>query len=122
MPNPKDLDLKLMLAGPAGAGQERRCPQHDQGLLDETGLTTNKGPLDKEKALVWLKLGQFYTEMRRWKDAEDALPRPRRSPPKTDDKTYLLFLKGALAERQKHLTSRPSSSSARRWNWTPTAP
>jgi tetratricopeptide (TPR) repeat protein len=41
--------------------------------------------------------------MHRWKDAEDALAKATPLSTKTDDKTYLLFLKGALAERQKHL-------------------
>jgi tetratricopeptide (TPR) repeat protein len=52
--------------------------------------------------LVWLKLGQFYTEMRRWKDAEDAYAKATPLSTRTEDKAYLFFLKGALAERQKH--------------------
>jgi len=48
------------------------------------------------------QLGQFYTEMRRWKDAEDAYAKATTLSIKTDDRVYLLFLKGALAERQKH--------------------
>ena len=92
--NPKDIDLKLMLAG----------AMVEQGKTEEA-LTMTKALLgDSEKdRLVWLKLGQFYTEMRRWKEAEDAYTKATPLSTKTDDKTYLLFLKGALAERQKHL-------------------
>jgi len=91
--NPKDQDLKLMLAGALV----------EQGKNDEA-LTLTKGLLnntDRDR-LVWLKLGQFYTEMRRWKDAEDAYAKATPLSTKNDDKAYLLFLKGALAERQKH--------------------
>jgi tetratricopeptide (TPR) repeat protein len=92
--NPNDIDLKLMLAG----------AMVEQGKTEEA-LTMTKALLgDSEKdRLVWLKLGQFYTEMRRWKEAEDAYTKATPLSTKTDDKTYLLFLKGALAERQKHL-------------------
>ena len=91
--NPKDQDLKLMLAGALV----------EQGKNDEA-LTLAKSLLDNsdKDRVVWLKLGQFYTEMRRWKDAEDAYAKATPLSTKNDDKAYLLFLKGALAERQKH--------------------
>jgi tetratricopeptide (TPR) repeat protein len=92
--NPKDQDLKLVLAGALV----------EQGKNDDA-LTLTKSLLnntDKDR-LVWLKLGQFYTEMRRWKDAEDAYAKATPLSTKNEDKSYLLFLKGALAERQKHL-------------------
>jgi tetratricopeptide (TPR) repeat protein len=90
---PKDLDLNLMLAGTL----------LEQGKNDEA-LTMTKALLNNSDSdrLVWLKLGQFYTEMRRWKDAEDAYAKATPLSTKTEDKSYLLFLKGALAERQKH--------------------
>jgi len=90
---PKDLDLKLMLAGTlVEQGKNEEALAMTRALLDNS---------DKDR-LVWLKLGQFYTEMRRWKDAEDAYAKATPLSTKTDDKSYLLFLKGALAERQKH--------------------
>jgi tetratricopeptide (TPR) repeat protein len=91
--NPKDQDLKLMLAGALV----------EQGKSEEA-LTLTKSLLDNsdKDRVVWLKLGQFYTEMRRWKDAEDAYAKATPLSTKDDDKAYLLFLKGALAERQKH--------------------
>jgi len=103
---PKDLDLKLLLAGSLlEQGKSDDALNMTKGLLDETGLVLSKGPLDKSEKdrIVWLKLGQFYTETHRWKDAEDALAKATPLSTKPDDKAYLLFLKGALAERQKHL-------------------
>jgi tetratricopeptide (TPR) repeat protein len=91
--NPKNEDLKLMLAGAlVEQGKNEEALTLTKSLLENT---------DKDR-LVWLKLGQFYTEMRRWKDAEDAYAKATPMSTKNDDKAYLLFLKGALAERQKH--------------------
>jgi tetratricopeptide (TPR) repeat protein len=98
--NPKDpalkakvLDLKLMLAGALV----------EQGK-SEDGVALAKGLLDNSEndRAVWLKLGQFYTQMHRWKDADDAYARVAPLTTRKEDRTYLLFLKGALAERQKH--------------------
>ncbi|HEY1902871.1 MAG TPA: tetratricopeptide repeat protein [Terracidiphilus sp.] len=103
--SPKDLNLKLMLAGAlVEQGKNDDALALTKGLLDASGLTVNKAPLDNaaKDRLVWLKLGQFYTEMRRWKDADDAYAKATPLSIKTDDRSYLLFLKGALAERQKH--------------------
>jgi tetratricopeptide (TPR) repeat protein len=91
--NPKDLDLKLILAGALlEQGKTDDAVNMTKALLDNT---------DKDR-VIWLKLGQFYTEMRRWKDAEDAYAKATPMATKNEDKAYLLFLKGALAERQKH--------------------
>ena len=92
--NPKNRDLKLMLAGELV----------DQGK-DEEGIAMAKGLLDgspKDRE-VWLQVGQMYTRVRRWKDAEDALNKAAALTTKKEDNIYLLFLRGALAERQKHL-------------------
>jgi tetratricopeptide (TPR) repeat protein len=89
----KVLDLKLMLAGAL----------IEQGKTED-GLAMAKGLLDDSAndRAVWLKLGQFYTQLRRWKDADDAYAKATPLTTRKDDRTYLLFLKGALAERQKH--------------------
>jgi len=91
--NPKDRDLKLMLAGEL----------LDQGKTDE-GLTVAKGLLDNssEDRSVLLALGQMYVRVRRWKDAEEALNKAEKLTTKKEDQAYLLFLRGQLAERQKH--------------------
>jgi len=89
----KDLDLKLMLAGALledGKGDDAVAMA--RSLLDNT---------DHDRA-TWLRLGQFYTQMRRWKDADDAYVKASALTTKKEDRTYLFFLKGALAERQKH--------------------
>ena len=92
--NPTDQDMKLMLAGAlVEQGKDDEAIALTKGLLDNT---------DKDRA-VWLKLGQFYAEMRRWKDAEDAYAKATPLSAKSEDRSYLLFLKGALAEREKHL-------------------
>ena len=103
--NPKDLDLKLLLAG-ALLEQDKNDESIalTKSLLDSSDLTIAKKPVDKndKDRMVWIKLGQFYAEMRRWKDADDAYAKAAPLSTKNDDRAYLLFLKGALAERQKH--------------------
>ena len=96
--NPKNSDLKLMLAGELT----------DAGKVDE-GLALAKGQLKNDNSdddrKVWLDLAQMDTRLHRWKDAEDALNKAGAMTTKKEDRTYLLFLRGALAERQKHLES-----------------
>ncbi|HWG19762.1 MAG TPA: tetratricopeptide repeat protein [Terracidiphilus sp.] len=92
--SPKDRDPKLMLAGELV----------DQGKIDE-GLNMARALLDNtgNDRSVYFALGNIYTRLRRWKDAEDALAKATPMAAKKEDKLYLLFLKGALADRQKHL-------------------
>ena len=91
--NPKNLQLKLMLAGSLV----------EAGKSDE-GISLAKGQLGdaKQDRQVWMRLGQFYTELRRWKDAEEAYNKAEALTTKNESRAYLLFLRGALAERQKH--------------------
>jgi tetratricopeptide (TPR) repeat protein len=91
--NPNDRELKLMLAGELV----------DQGRNDE-GLDLAKSLLDntdKDRG-VWLALGNMYTRLRRWKEADEALNKAAALTTKKEDRIYLLFLRGALADRQKH--------------------
>jgi len=46
------------------------------------------------------------------KDADDAFNKPERFTTKKEDHIYLLFLKGELAERQKHYEPASSSSAS----------
>lgn len=90
--NPKNAEMKLLLAGELV----------DQGKTDE-GLAMARGMLnntDDDRA-VYFSLGNIYTRLRRWKDAEDALAKATPLATKKEDRLYLLFLKGALADRQK---------------------
>ena len=110
--NPKDRDLKLMLAGElVDQGKE------EEGIAMAKGMLKNTSD-DRE---VWLALGQIYTRIHKWKEAEDALNKATPLTTKKDDNIYLLFLKGGLAERQKHL-NRPNNTSTRRLNSTPITP
>ena len=94
--DPNDRDLKLMLAGELA----------DQGKPDE-GLAMAKSLLDNaspdEQRGVWFAIGQMNVRLRRWKDAEDAFDKAEPLTTKKEDRTYLFFLKGELAERQKHM-------------------
>jgi len=89
----KNRDLKLMLAGAL----------MDQGKTED-GLTVARALLDNsdKDRTIWLAIGQMYVRVHQWKDAEDALNHAGALTQKKEDKIYLLFLKGELAERQKH--------------------
>lgn len=91
---PKNKDLKLMLAG-ALADQG----QPDQGIEMAKSLLTNK-PADLG---IWEAIAQMNVRLKRWKDAEDNLNKAEPLATTKDEKTYLLFLRGEWAERQKHL-------------------
>ncbi len=94
--NPQDRDLKLMLAGElADEGHP------DDGLAMAKGLLEGATP-DQQRG-VWLALAQMNVRLHRWKDAEDALDKAEPLTTKKDDRTYLFFLRGEWAERQKHL-------------------
>ncbi len=94
--NPKAIELKLMLAGELGDQGKA-----DDGIAMAKGLLKNDNSDDDRK--IWLELAQMYTRQRRWKDAEEALNKAGTMTTKKEDRLYLLFLRGALAERQKHL-------------------
>ena len=92
--NPKDRGLKLMLAGElVDEGKENEGISMAKAMLKNTAD-------DRE---VWIALGQIYTRTHQWKEAEDALNKATTLTTKKEDTVYLLFLKGGLAERQKHL-------------------
>jgi tetratricopeptide (TPR) repeat protein len=75
----------------------------DDGKADEA-LTLAKGLLDEspEDRRTWIEISEIDKRMHRWKDAEDALNKAGTLTTEKSDQTYLLFLRGALAERQKH--------------------
>jgi tetratricopeptide (TPR) repeat protein len=90
--NPKNRELKLMLAGElVDEGKD------DEGIAMAKGMLNNSS--DDQK--VWITLGQIDTRIRRWKDAEEALNKATPLTTKKEDTVYLLFLKGGLEERQK---------------------
>jgi len=93
--DPKDPDMKLMLAGELA----------DQNHPDEA-LAMAKGLLDgatpDEQRSVWFAIGQMNVRLKRWKDAEEAFDKGDPLATKKEDRTYLFFLRGELADRQKH--------------------
>lgn len=92
--DPKNRDLKLMLAAELA----------DHGQTDE-GLNMAKSLLkgNSDDRVVYQAIAQIDIRLRRWKDAEEAIDNAEPLSTKKADKTYLLFLRGELAERQKHL-------------------
>ncbi len=90
---PKNLDMQLMLAGELGD-----VGKSDDGLAMARALLTNKS----DDRTVWLALAQMDIRLRRWKDAEDALDKADPLTIKPDDRLNLLFLRGELADREKH--------------------
>jgi tetratricopeptide (TPR) repeat protein len=93
--NPKNRDLKLMLAGElADQGKPDDALAMAKGLLN--------GSADNDRT-VWFGIGQIDIRLKRWKDAEDAFAKAEPLATKKDDRTYLLFLRGELADREKHM-------------------
>lgn len=92
--DPKNRDLTLLLAGElADDGKP------DQGISMAKQLLNNS----PEDRAVYLAIAQMDIRLKRWKDAEDALDKAEPLSTKKDDRTYLLFLRGEWAERQKHM-------------------
>jgi tetratricopeptide (TPR) repeat protein len=91
--DPKNRDLKLMLAG-----ELADTNQADEGLTMAKALLNNSA----DDRTVWIAIGQIDVRLRRWKDAEDCFNKAEPLTTKKEDRTYLLFLRGELAERQKH--------------------
>jgi tetratricopeptide (TPR) repeat protein len=91
--NPKDRDLKLMLAA-----EMDDLGKTDEGLAMARGLLANTA----DDRPVWLALGQMCVRAHRWKEAEEAFNKAETLTSKQEDRAYLLFLRGELAERQKH--------------------
>ena len=88
---PADRALKLLLATELA----------DEGKADEAVKTSRslmKGDDDREGQLG---LSQVYSRLRKWKEAEDALAEADKLSTRPEEKQYVLFLKGALYERQK---------------------
>ncbi|HVJ08045.1 MAG TPA: tetratricopeptide repeat protein [Acidisarcina sp.] len=90
---PKDRQIKLMLAGQLA----------DSGKVDE-GLALAKSQLNgtPDDRETYLQLAQIDIRLRRWKDASDALDKAEPLATKQEEKIYVYFLRGTIAERQKH--------------------
>lgn len=92
--NPKIRELKLALADvlvDAGKG--------DEAVNTAKGALTNS-PDDRD---VWLEITHINVRLKRWKDAEEAVSKADTLATKKEDRIRVLFSKGELADRQKHL-------------------
>jgi tetratricopeptide (TPR) repeat protein len=90
---PKNKNLQLTYAGQLA----------DTGKVDE-GIKLAKAQLSAtpDDRDVEMSLAQIYTRLRRWKEAEDELDKAEALSSKPEEKIYVYFLRGDLAERQKH--------------------
>lgn len=90
---PKDRTIQLMLAGQlADAGKV------DEGIKLARSLLKG-APEDRE---VNLSLAQIYTRLHRWNDAGGEIDKAEALSTKQDDKIFVYYMRGQLAERQKH--------------------
>lgn len=90
---PKDRQIKLMLAG-----QLADTGKVEEGI-DLAKSQLNGGPEDRE---TYLQLAQIDIRLRRWKDASDAIDKAEPLATRQEEKIYVYFLRGTVAERQKH--------------------
>ena len=92
--NPKNRDIKLMLAQEiADAGKPDDAIKMASELLNNT-------PDDRT---VDFAIAQIDVRAKLWKDAEDVLAKADPLCTKKEDRTYLLFMRGELADRQKKM-------------------
>lgn len=90
---PKDRQIKLMLAG-----QLVDSGKVEQGLdLAKAQLTG--GPEDRE---TYLGIAQINIRLRHWPEATAAIDKAEPLSARQEDKIYIYFLRGTVAERQKH--------------------
>lgn len=90
---PKNKTVQLTYAGQLA----------DTGRVDD-GIKLAKAQLSgtPDDRDVEMALAQMYTRLRRWKEAEDELDKAEALSSKPEEKIYVYFLRGDLAERQKH--------------------
>jgi tetratricopeptide (TPR) repeat protein len=91
--NPKDADLKLLLAW-----QLADTGKLDEGLALANGMLTGK-PTDRD---VYFQVSEIQQRLHHWKEADEALAKAEPLVNSKDDKVNFFFRKGALAEREKH--------------------
>jgi tetratricopeptide (TPR) repeat protein len=91
---PNDRALKLMLATQLA----------DEGKADESikvARSLLKGQAEDREA--YLGISQVYARLKRWQEAEEALAAAEKISNRPEDREYVLFLRGALYERQKKI-------------------
>ncbi|MEO8737996.1 MAG: tetratricopeptide repeat protein, partial [Edaphobacter sp.] len=93
---PKDKATQLMYAG-----QLADTGQVEQGIALAKAQLSAKGGTPEDRD-VYLALTQIYTRLKHWPDASSALDNAAALSTKPDEKLYVYFLRGVLADRQKH--------------------
>ena len=89
---PNDRGLKMVYAAQlADAGQS------DKAIADVRSLLKG-GPEDRD---VYITLGQMYTRLKQFDDAQQAFEKAEELSAKPDDKQYVYFLRGSSFEREK---------------------
>src|SRR5437868_1954703 len=89
---PNDRGLKMVLASQlADTGQADTAIEQVKALL--------KGNADDRE--VYIALSQMYTRLKRWNEAEQAINKAEQLSTKPEDKTYAVFVKGSVYEREK---------------------
>jgi Tfp pilus assembly protein PilF len=81
------------------AGQLADTGQVDQGLALAKAQISNNNPAEDREA--HLALAQIYIRLKRWPDAAAELDKAEATASKPDEKLYVYFLRGTLADRQK---------------------
>jgi tetratricopeptide (TPR) repeat protein len=91
---PKDVSVQLMYAGQlADTGSAK------EGIeIAKTQLAAGKGKDDRESHLA---LANIYIRLRQWADANTELTAAEELSTKPEEKLYVYFLRGTLADRQK---------------------
>jgi tetratricopeptide (TPR) repeat protein len=92
---PKDRSVQL-----AYASQLADTGQVDQGLALAKAQTSTTGN-SAENREAQLALAQIYIRLKRWDDAAAALDKADVAASKPEEKLYVYFLRGTLADRQK---------------------
>jgi tetratricopeptide (TPR) repeat protein len=92
---PKDTSIQLVYAS-----QIADTGKPEDGIaMAKALLGTNDGKDDRE---IHLALSQIYLRLKRWKDSSAELDAAAPLSQKPEDAEYVLYLRGSLAERQKH--------------------
>jgi tetratricopeptide (TPR) repeat protein len=89
---PNNRDLKMVYAA-----QLADSGQSDKGIAEVRALLKGT-PEDRE---VYITLGQMYTRLKQFDDAQQAFQKADELSTKPDEKLYVNFLRGSSYERQK---------------------
>ncbi|MBS1821239.1 MAG: tetratricopeptide repeat protein [Acidobacteria bacterium] len=96
---PKDTSVQLMYAGQlADTGSVKEGIALAKAQLSASG----NGPNDREAHLA---LGNIYIRLKQWADANTELTAAETLSTKPEEKLYVYFLRGTLADRQKQYDS-----------------